>query len=86
MNNPYLPYPVRIDKVIVETEDQQLRSYWFEFLHEQDAEKFNQFPGQFAELSIAGYGEIPIGIASSPTEGNKLLFTVNRAGKVTTRL
>ena len=86
MNNPYLPYPVRIDKVIVETEDQQLRSYWFEFLHEEDAEKFKQFPGQFAELSIAGYGEIPIGIASSPTESNKVLFTVNRAGRVTTRL
>ena len=37
-------------------------------------------------LSLAGQGEIPIGIASSPTEEGHLLFTVNRAGKVTTAL
>jgi NAD(P)H-flavin reductase len=43
-------------------------------------------PGQFAMLSLAGFGEIPIGIASSPTEEGHLLFTVNRAGKVTTAL
>jgi NAD(P)H-flavin reductase len=37
-------------------------------------------------LSLAGKGEIPIGIASSPTEEGHLLFTVNRAGVVTTAL
>jgi len=35
---------------------------------------------------VPGQGEIPIGIASSPTEKGYLKFTVNKAGKVTTYL
>ncbi|MEF3698080.1 FAD/NAD(P)-binding protein [Desulfolutivibrio sp.] len=86
MNNPYLPYPVRIADVRVETEDKNLRSYWLTFENSDDAAAFRYEPGQFAELSIAGFGEIPIGIASSPTEGDTLLFTVNKTGVVTTKL
>lgn len=37
-------------------------------LNPDDEKKFNYCARQFAELSIAGKGEIPIGIASSPTE------------------
>ncbi|MCB2189702.1 MAG: heterodisulfide reductase subunit F, partial [Deltaproteobacteria bacterium] len=86
MRNTYVPYPVRIKDVIVESEDKSLRSYWLEFLNAADAKAFDYLPGQFAELSVAGLGEIPIGIASSPTEGDDLLFTVNRVGSVTTKL
>ena len=43
-------------------------------------------PGQFAILSVAGLGEIPIGIATSPTEQGFIKFTVNKVGKVTSRL
>lgn len=86
MSNPYLPYPVRIDKIVVETEDKNLRSFRLVFLHKADEEAFNYIPGQFAELSLAGYGEIPIGIASSPTEEGHLLFTVNKVGSVSTAL
>ena len=43
---------------------------------------FKYTPGQFAELSVAGQGEIPIGIASSPTEKGFIKFTVNKVGKV----
>jgi sulfhydrogenase subunit gamma (sulfur reductase) len=56
------------------------------FLDPEDEKKFAYHPGQFAELSIAGKGEIPIGIASSPTEKGFLLFTVNKTGLVTTFL
>jgi sulfhydrogenase subunit gamma (sulfur reductase) len=68
VENPYLPYPVRIDDIIVETEDKSLKTFKFVFLNPQDEEKFAYQAGQFAELSIAGKGEIPIGIASSPVE------------------
>jgi NAD(P)H-flavin reductase len=84
--NPYLPYPARIARTWAETEDESLRSYWLSFDRPEDAAAFAFTPGQFAELSLAGYGEIPIGIASSPAEGPDLLFTVNRVGVVTTRL
>ncbi len=86
MKNPYKPYPVRIKRVEIATEDKSLRTFEFEFINKEDAKKFNYMPGQFAELSIPGYGESPIGIASSPTEGENLLFTVFRIGKVTTKL
>jgi NAD(P)H-flavin reductase len=86
MENPYLPYPVRIDSVHVETEDRNLKSFKLIFENGEHQEKFVHQAGQFAELSIAGKGEIPIGIASSPTEKDYLLFTVNKVGLVTTAL
>ena len=86
MENPYLPYPVRIKEIITETEDRNLKTFHFEFIRPEDEEKFTYTPGQFAELSVAGQGEIPIGIASSPTEKGSVMFTVNRVGAVTTYL
>jgi sulfhydrogenase subunit gamma (sulfur reductase) len=82
-NNPYLPYPVRIEEVITETDDYNLKSFKLVFLNEEHGQQFSYIPGQFCEISIAGKGEIPIGIASSPTEKGFLLFTVNKAGVVT---
>lgn len=86
MENQYLPYPVRIDKIIIETEDRNLKTFNFVFINHEDEEKFSYIPGQFAELSIAGKGEVPIGIASSPTEKGFVTFTVNKVGLVTTHL
>jgi sulfhydrogenase subunit gamma (sulfur reductase) len=86
MQNPYLPYPVRIDKIITETEDKNLKTFKFVFLHQGDEERFSYKAGQFAELSVAGKGEVPIGIASSPTEKGHVMFTVNKVGLVTTYL
>lgn len=56
------------------------------FNEEEEFQKFNYTPGQFAELSYFGAGECPIGIASSPTEEGYLLFTIKRVGTVTTIL
>ncbi len=86
MENPYLPYPVRIEDITTETEDRNLKTFKFVFLESGDEEKFSYTPGQFAELSVPGKGEIPIGIASSPTEKGHVSFTVNRVGLVTTHL
>lgn len=86
MQNPYLPYPVRIDDIIVESEDRNLKTFKLVFLDPEDEAKFSYMPGQFAELSIPGLGEIPIGIASSPVEKGFIKFTVNKAGVVTSRL
>lgn len=86
MSNPYLPYPVRIDDIVVENEDRSLKTFKFVFLNPEDEAKFKYRAGQFAELSIVGKGEIPIGIASSPVEKGYVKFTVNRAGLVTSHL
>ena len=86
VENPYFPCPVRIDEIITETEDKNLKTFKLVFLNPSDEEKFVYKAGQFAELSVTGKGEIPIGIASSPTEKGYLMFTVNKAGVVTTCL
>ncbi len=85
-NNPYLPYPVKIDKIKIETEDKMLKSFDLVFLEKEDEKAFQYEPGQFAELSLLGKGESPIGIASSPTEKGFLRFTVNKVGLVTNTL
>jgi NAD(P)H-flavin reductase len=84
--NPYEPYPVRIDDITVETEDKSLKTFKFVFLNPEHEEMFAYKSGQFAELSIPGQGEIPIGIASSPTEKGFVKFTVFKTGKVTSYL
>jgi len=86
VQNPYLPYPVRIEEIITETEDKNLKTFKLVFINPEDEEKFKYQAGQFAELSVAGKGEIPIGIASSPTEKGFLMFTVNKVGLVTSCL
>ncbi|MDO9565415.1 MAG: FAD/NAD(P)-binding protein [Candidatus Desulfaltia sp.] len=86
MQNPYLPYPVRIDEIITETEDKNLKTFRLVFINQGDEEKFSYKSGQFAELSVAGKGEAPIGIASSPTEKGYVTFTINKVGLVTSCL
>jgi NAD(P)H-flavin reductase len=86
VDNPYLPYPVRIDEIITETEDKNLKTFKFVFLNPGDEEKFAYRAGQFAELSVTGQGEIPIGIASSPVEKGFVKFTVNKVGLVSSHL
>lgn len=89
VDNPYSKYPVTIDSITNETEDKNIKSFCLSFLNEEDANGFFSppfLPGQFAMLWVPGYGEIPLGIASSPTEKNSLMFTINKTGKVTSRL
>ncbi len=86
MQNPYQPYPVRIDQVMDAVEDKSLKTVKFVFINSEDEEKFAYKAGQFAELSVTGQGEIPIGIASSPTEKGFVMFTVFKVGKVSSYL
>jgi len=83
MENPYLPKRVKIEKVIDETVGKDIKSFVFSFIDPEDRKAFDYHPGQFAEISVAGAGEIPIGIASSPTEGDTVMFSVKRMGVVT---
>ncbi|MEN6509241.1 MAG: FAD/NAD(P)-binding protein [Smithella sp.] len=81
-DNPYIPMPVEISKIIDEVDTHDIKTFRFTFLNKADEEKFKYMPGQFAELSIYGKGESPIGIASSPTRAGYVEFTVQRAGAI----
>ena len=84
--NPYLPFPMRVERTYVETSDRMLKSFDLAFVDKADEAAFRFQPGQFCEVSLLGKGEAPLGIASSPTEKPLLRFTVNRAGVVTRAL
>jgi NAD(P)H-flavin reductase len=43
---------------------------------------FDYIPGQFVEVSIAGIGEAPITISSSPTQGDSFELVVRKIGRV----
>jgi len=81
-NNPYIPMPVEIIKIIDEVDTYDIKSFRLKFLNQEDESRFKYLPGQFSELSIYGKGESPIGIASSPTEEGYVEFTVQRAGAI----
>ncbi|MEN6331303.1 MAG: FAD/NAD(P)-binding protein, partial [Smithella sp.] len=81
-DNPYIPVPVTVSRVINEVDTNDIKTFRLTFLNKEDEEKFKYLPGQFAELSIYGKGESPIGIASSPTQPGYLEFTVQRAGAI----
>jgi sulfhydrogenase subunit gamma (sulfur reductase) len=87
-SNPYLGAPVRIEKVTIENDEKDLKTFRLVFRETADAEKFNHKCGQFAMLYVPGAGEIPIGIASSPLDKGFIEFTVKRypAGVVTSAL
>ena len=76
MQNPYIPIPVDVEKIITEVTTKDIKTFRFTFVNKEDEERFIYLPGQFAELSIFGKGESPIGIASSPTQSGYLEFTV----------
>jgi len=86
MQNPYIPIPVEVIKIVTEVDTKDIKTFRFAFLKKEDEEAFRYLPGQFAELSIFGKGESPIGIASSPTQPGYLEFTVQKAGVVTSTL
>jgi len=86
MKNPYLPLPTRVEKIVIETDDKNIKTFSVKFLNDEDVSNFNYLPGQFAQLSVLGEGEAPFGIASSPTQPGELEFTVNKTGVLTTAL
>jgi NAD(P)H-flavin reductase len=85
-DNPYVPMPVEVIKIITEVDTKDIKTFRLAFVNKEDEERFRYIPGQFAELSVYGKGESPIGIASSPTQKGYIEFSVQKAGVVTSAL
>ena len=83
MKNPYVPFPMRIDEILVETEDENIKTFELSFVGREDEDRFVYTPGQFAEISVFGKGEAPFGMASTPTRRGRLAFSVSKIGVVT---
>lgn len=81
--NPYVPFPMRIQEITVETVDENIKTFEFSFVDKEDENQFVYAPGQFAEISVFGKGEAPFGMASTPTAPGRLAFSVSKVGVVT---
>jgi len=81
--NPYIPYITKVKSIVTENKINDIKTIELEFKNEKDYKKFDYIPGQFAEISLIGKGECPIGIASSPTEKGTIKFTIKKMGTVT---
>lgn len=85
MSNPYLPNLTIIRRIISENDVNDIKTFQLIFKDPEKTKDFKYICGQFAELSLLGLGECPIGIASSPLD-DYLEFTVKKVGMVTTAL
>ncbi|MFX1380440.1 MAG: FAD/NAD(P)-binding protein [Promethearchaeota archaeon] len=83
MSNPYIPYLTKVKSIVSENNVNDIKTIELEFKKEEDYKNFDYIPGQFAEISLIGKGECPIGIASSPTEKGTIKFTIKKMGTVT---
>jgi len=81
--NPYIPNLTTIKSIDTENKANDIKTIELEFKKEEDYKSFDYIPGQFAEISLIGKGECPIGIASSPTEEGTIKFTIKKMGEVT---
>ncbi len=86
MENPYVPFLMRIEDIVLETQDRNIKTFRLAFINEEDNKKFSYVPGQFAEVSVFGKGEAPFGMASTPTRPEYLEFSVSIIGVVTEAL
>jgi len=83
MPNPYIPVLTKVKSIVSENKVNDIKTVELKFQNEEEYKAFDYIPGQYAEISIIGKGECPIGIASSPTEEGTIKFTIKKMGTVT---
>lgn len=80
--NPFVPHVATVTGLRQETSD--IRT--LRLTLNQTGGGFDFVPGQFLEVSIFGVGEVPIGLASSPTRTDHFEISVKRMGSVTSEI
>jgi NAD(P)H-flavin reductase len=74
----YLPQPA----TVLKAEPMTAMERFFSFKLDSGT-ALGHMPGQFAEVSIPGFGEAPVSISSSPTRGDTFEMVVRKVGNVT---
>ena len=83
-HNPYVPHAARLVGIQALAPDHRL--FTLRLVHDGARRAFRHRPGQFVMLGIAGTGEAPISLASSPTRPETLELCVRRVGRLTDAL
>jgi NAD(P)H-flavin reductase len=84
IDNLYMPYLMRVEKVTYEAPG--VKTFMLKFINEEDQNGFTFKAGQFGEYSVYGVGESTFCIASSPTRKGYIECTFRQTGKVTNAL
>ena len=84
MDNEFLPFPARI--VGVKRLNGDTKLYRIRFEDGEIQRNFSFKPGQFVEISVAGIGEAPISITSSPSVKDYFELCIKKVGRVTEKL
>jgi sulfhydrogenase subunit gamma (sulfur reductase) len=84
MENIYLPQIALIEKIIPETKD--TKTFVLKFKNPESQKSFDFRSGQFVEVSVFAYGEIPIGLSSDPHNKENFEITVRAVGSVSNAL
>jgi sulfhydrogenase subunit gamma (sulfur reductase) len=79
--NVFLPKPAEIIDAELMTESEKHFK-----LRMKDGNSFDYTPGQMVEAGIPGFGEIPLGLSSSPTQKDYFELVIRRVGRVSTGL
>ena len=58
MENPYLPIPVKIDKVTIETEDRNLKTFKFVYVNPEDEKKVTNLYSKLIEGPYPDYSKV----------------------------
>ena len=77
----YLPFDCEIIAVTDLTPAEKLFR-----VRRTDGAELGHLPGQFVQVSLLGWGEAPISVASSPTRGGFFELGVRRAGSLTSAM
>ncbi|MBF0315551.1 MAG: FAD/NAD(P)-binding protein [Oligoflexia bacterium] len=79
--NIFLPKEAKIVRAVQATATERHFT-----LRMASGEKMKFDPGQILEVSLFGFGEIPIGLASSPTRENTFDIVIRTVGRVSTAI
>jgi len=84
VKNPYEAYEAEILEIKDLTHD--TRYFRTKFVDENIAKEFTYKPGQFVIFSLAGVGEAPFSLSSTPTRPGELEFGIRKTGSFTNAL
>lgn len=84
MDNEFLPFPAELVDVKALTKD--IKLYQIRFTDKQKQKSFSFKPGQFVEISVAGFGEAPISITSPPSTTEYFELCIKKVGKLTEKI
>jgi len=82
----YIPRAGIIKEIKNTSNDTKLFKVMFKDKNDRASREYDYKPGQFVQLSVLGSGEVPISIASSPTQKGYLEFLVRKIGSVTSAI